>query len=340
MKSKNPSQSKMKKVLNKQERLPTNEEPLNTEEQKQNELENLNKNLMKKLYFDLFAKNSTLYQDEDLSFENFIFKFYTLIEDTIDYTNPNYPLLLQKVDLKIKAKLKEENTLLPSMTKTEIKKELNKLSQEDEWSLIYKYKLALYEEEVKREKEEKAEKLKKYHDDLTTQIDIKKNFVDETAKAKAEMYNYDKKEKEEQLENMKIENQIMVEKLKDKFKNNPQIKDGYIKTLEDENLKLNEQNKMIVRFKLEYLMSMGDDNNTPDPLLTELVDMIMNETKLEKINKLLNCQKYKRVLDQQMEHKVKCTNRPDKMSVEERKINKELLEKSKAYFRNKKLLNK
>ena len=53
-----------------------------------------------------------------------------------------------------------------------------------------------------------------------------------------------------------------------------------------------------------------------------------------------NCQKYNRVLDQQMEHKVKCTNRPDKMSVEERKINKELLEKSKAYFRNKKLLNK
>ena len=45
--------------------------------------------------------------------------------------------------------------------------------------------------------------MKKYHDDLTTQIDIKKNFVDETAKAKAEMYNYDKKEKEEKLENMK-----------------------------------------------------------------------------------------------------------------------------------------
>ena len=45
-------------------------------ERRAKDLENLNRNLMKKLYADLYVRNLSLYQDKNLTFENFLFHFY------------------------------------------------------------------------------------------------------------------------------------------------------------------------------------------------------------------------------------------------------------------------
>ena len=50
------------------------------EKEKKDQLDNLNKNLIKKLYQDLFSQNVELYQEKNLTFENFLFDFYKDVE--------------------------------------------------------------------------------------------------------------------------------------------------------------------------------------------------------------------------------------------------------------------
>ena len=119
-------------------------------ERRAKDLENLNRNLMKKLYADLYVRNLSLYQDKNLTFENFLFHFYNDFISLLDFDNPDYKLLLERMDLVVKSKFDRENRLTSDKNKLELIKELNYLSQEDEWALIDKYKNALYEEEKAR----------------------------------------------------------------------------------------------------------------------------------------------------------------------------------------------
>ena len=73
-------------------------------ERRARDLDNLNRNLMKKVYADLYTKNVGLYQEKNLTFENFLFHFYTGFESLIDFENPNYKLLLDRMDLIVKSK--------------------------------------------------------------------------------------------------------------------------------------------------------------------------------------------------------------------------------------------
>ena len=68
------------------------------------------------------------------------------------------------------------------------------------------------------------------------------------------------------------------------------------------------------------------------PAITE---QIINENKIEKIKKGIARIKYQKELVDQMDYAIRNSERPSKMSVEERKINKDLLEKAKAYFNKK-----
>ena len=205
---------KQPKVKTKKTALEKKQEEEIKQMEHQKELENLHRNLIKKIYADLYIKNCDLYQEKNLTFENFIFFFYKDIEESLDFNNPDYQNLLLKMDLKVKEKLNEENKLNSDLNPREKKNYINKLSRDDEWALIYNYKKALYEEQKKREKIEKEENIKKYFNELDNQINFKKNYVDEKQKRNDEIYLYDEKEKKENLEKLKIENLKKIELLK------------------------------------------------------------------------------------------------------------------------------
>ena len=116
------------------------------------DLDNLNRNLMKKVYADLYTRNVQLYQEKNLTFENFLFHFYSDFEALKDFENPNYKLLLERMDLIVKSKFDRENRLNSGKNKKELIKELNYLSQEDEWALIERYQRAKFDEEEEKKR--------------------------------------------------------------------------------------------------------------------------------------------------------------------------------------------
>jgi hypothetical protein len=329
-------QSKVK--TSKKTALEKKQEEEAKEFERQKELENLQRNLMKKLYADLYMKNIDLYQEKNLTFENFIFYFYRDIEETLDFNNPDYQNLFLKMDLKIKEKFNEENKLNSDLNPREIKNYINKLSREDEWALIYNYKKALHEEEEKRKKIEKEENIKKYHNELENQINFKKNYVDEKEKRNDEIYLYDEKEKKENLEKLKIENLKKIEFLKKNIKNKNILSD-YILKLDNENLNLNENNKDLITFKINYLLEINNEEAQNNNEINENLDFIINENKLEKINNIISTIKYHKELKNQIDEQIKRTERPDQMNNEERKFNKDLLNAAREYFNKKHQLN-
>ena len=66
-----------------------------------------------------------------------------------------------------------------------------------------------------------------------------------------------------------------------------------------------------------------------------MIKRIVDEKKLEKIKKLVFAEKYQKELTEHMDYVIRNSGRPDKMSVEERKINKKLLDEAKKYFNQK-----
>ena len=195
---------------NNQIRTQSAEDPLNKSQEtsktqkRAKDLDNLNRNLMKKIYADLYTKNVQLYQEKNLTFENFLFNFYLDFESLIDFDNPNYKLLLERMDLIVKSKFDRENRLTSGKNKNELIKELNFLAQ------IEKYHKAKFDEEEANKKKEKKERHKKYLNDLNENIIKKKNFVDPIEKKKNEIYLYDQREKEKKLEETKIQNQEKI----------------------------------------------------------------------------------------------------------------------------------
>ena len=329
---------KQPKVKTKKTALEKKQEEEIKQMEHQKELENLHRNLIKKIYADLYIKNCDLYQEKNLTFENFIFFFYKDIEESLDFNNPDYQNLLLKMDLKVKEKLNEENKLNSDLNPREKKNYINKLSRDDEWALIYNYKKALYEEQKKREKIEKEENIKKYFNELDNQINFKKNYVDEKQKRNDEIYLYDEKEKKENLEKLKIENLKKIELLKKNIKNKNILQD-YIIKLDNDNLNLNENNKDSIKFKINYLIEINNEEAINNNEINESLENIINENDIDKIKNIIRRIKYHKDLKNQMDEQIKRTERPDQMNNEERKINKDLLNAAREYFNKKHQLN-
>ena len=149
------NQNNIIKTQSREDALNKSQETSKTEKRAK-DLDNLNRNLMKKIYADLYTKNVQLYQEKNLTFENFLFNFYLDFESLIDFDNPNYKLLLERMDLIVKSKFDRENRLNSGKNKNELIKELNLLAQEDEWALIEKYNKAKFDEEEEKKKKKKA----------------------------------------------------------------------------------------------------------------------------------------------------------------------------------------
>ena len=320
-------------VLN-QEHL--NESTMTTKSQKRSrELDNLNKNLMKKVYTDLYIRNIELYQEKDLTFENFVFHFYLDFEKQLDFENPDYNLLLERMDLIVKSKFNRENKLTSDKNKRELTQELNLLCQGDEWGLINRYRNALYLEEEEKNKKLKGKKKVKYFNELDNQINSKKNYVDPIWKKKNEVYLFDEKENIKNLENQKIQNQDKLISLRKNNKNPKCITTNYLNYLEKENFNINNNNKDLITYKIDKLMEINDEKFLDDKLLPLTIEQIIYEKDLDKIKKGLKQLDYQKDLISQMDYVIRHTERPCKMSVEERKINKDLLEAAKNYFKQK-----
>ena len=304
-------------------------------EKRARDLENLNRNLMKKVYVDLYTKNIGLYQEKNLTFENFLFHFYTDFESLIDFDNPNYKLLLDRMDLIVKSKFDRENRLNSGKNRNELIKELNYLSQEDEWALIEKYQKAKFDEEEERKKKKKIEDHQNYLKSLDEDIIKKKNYINPIEKKKDEIYLYDQREKAKKLEEMKIQNQEKIIAIKKNIINYKSITMEHLNLLEKENFDINEDNKQLICYKIDFFQRINDLKYLNEEKLPALVDRIVEEKNLEKIKKLVFAEKYQKELTEHMDYIIRNSGRPDKMSVEERKINKKLLDEAKSYFNQK-----
>ena len=299
------------------------------------DLDNLNRNLMKKVYADLYTRNAILYQEKNLTFENFLFHFYPDFESLKDFENPNYKLLLERMDLIVKSKFDRENRLNSGKTKNEIVRELNYLAQEDEWALIDKYQKALFDEEEEQKKKNKILNHKKYLNDLNEDIQKKKNYIDPVQQKKNEIYLYDQKEKEKKLEQTKILNQERILAIRKNIMNDKCITYELLNKIEKDNFDINEDNKNLICYKIELLEKINDIKYLNEENLKPLIERVIEEKKLEKIKKLVEAHKYQKILTEHMDKTIRNSERPNKMNVEERKLNKELLEKAKAYFNQK-----
>ena len=304
-------------------------------ERRAKDLENLNRNLMKKLYADLYVNNIDLYQEKNLTFENFLYHFYRDFESLLDFENPDYKLLFNRMDLVVKSKFDRENRLNSGKNKLEILKELNYLSKDDEWALIDKYKQALYEEEEAKLKKEKEINHKKYLNDLDNQINERKNYVDPIEKKKAEIYLFKEREEKKKLEQKKIENQEKLIALRKNIINYKCILPEYLNKLEKDNFDINENNKDLICYKIDYLIGINNEKSLDNINLPVYTEQIINEKDLDKIKKGVAHIEYQKELIDQMDYAIRHSERPSKMSIEERKINKDLLEEAKKYFNQK-----
>jgi len=326
---------------NKQNQTQVKEDNLNKSiettktERRAKDLENLNRNLMKKIYADLYTRNIKLYQEKNLTFENFLFHFYNDFESLLDFENPDYKLLLERMDLIVKSKFDRENRLTSDKNKLEIIKELNYLSQEDEWALIDKYQKALYEEEKVKLEEQKKLDHQKYLNDLDNQIISKKNYVDPVDKKKQEIYLFKEKEAKRLLEETKIKNQEKLISLRKNIINYKCISVEYLNKIEKDNFDINENNKELICYKINFLIEINNEKYLNKENLPTITEQIISENNLDKIKKGMGVIKYQKELIDQMDYAIRNTERPSKMSVEERKINKDLLEAAKKYFNQK-----
>ena len=299
------------------------------------DLDNLNRNLMKKVYADLYTRNVQLYQEKNLTFENFLFHFYSDFEALKDFENPNYKLLLERMDLIVKSKFDRENRLNSGKNKKELIKELNYLSQEDEWALIERYQRAKFDEEEENKKKEKILNHKKYLNDLNEDIIRKKNYIDPVQKKKNEIYLYDEKEAAKKLEQTKILNQEKLLAIKKNIINNKCITMEILNKIEKDNFDINEDNKDLICYKIDFLEKINDIKYLNEENLPALTERIIEEKKLEKIKKLVFADKYQKELTDHMDKTIRNTERPNKMSIVERQLNKKLLDEAKAYFNQK-----
>lgn len=325
----------MKGKASKAKAKQSKEEKLKIEYERSKEIDNLNRNLMKKLYADLFVRNADLYQQKSLTFENFLFHFYKDFENMLDFESPNYPLLLDRMDLLVKSKVELEADINSLQNPRHLVQAFNKLSQDDEWALIDKYQKELYLKEQEAQKKAEEDKKKTYLEDLDRQIKDKKAYKDPVEQRKSDMYSYDEKENKAKIERAKLVNFRRINALKKNIVNNIAILPQFLDQLEKANFNLALSDLDVLDYKLKFL----EDANTVEAMLDQelplLTQQVIGERDLAMIKSSLNKLNYRKDLRKQMDANVRNAPRPDKMTPEERKINKQLLEAAKAYFNQK-----
>ena len=232
-------------------------------------LENFKKELVKQLYKDLFKLNKDLYINEDITYEFFLFHYYSIIEENINFSKPDYPGLVDKMNAII------TQNILNNKQNKEKNKEIEELYENNEWELINKYKSSLEMEKKLKEKKEREEKIKKYNEELNKQIENNKMLKNKNIKVnKEDKYLLDEKEAKKELMEIKID------KSKDKLIEN------------DKSIKRNIQEEEKIN------MNILEENIDKDEIISKMVDKIMKQKREEKIDSILNGMRSKNFIEQ------------------------------------------
>ena len=112
-------------------------------------LDNFKKELIKQLYQDLFKLIQDLFINENITFENFLYQYYSIIDKHINFDKPDYPGLVSEMNDIIKKKI------LINKKYKELNEEIEDLYQNAEWELIHKYKSSLEMESILDERKKK-----------------------------------------------------------------------------------------------------------------------------------------------------------------------------------------
>lgn len=232
-------------------------------------LNNFKKALIKQLYQDLYKLNQDLFIKENITYEFFLYEFYSIIDQNINFDKPDYQGLVDTLNDIVKKKV------LINKQNRELNDNIEDLYQNAEWELIDKYKSSLDLEKKLEEKKAKIEKMKKYKDELTKQIELNKklkkiNVIDENKPKleKQDKYLLDEKTAKKELQEMKIKE---------------------IEEKEKENNKVNGEEE------IDYSQLKGKDK---DDIITDMVNKIMKKKRAEKIDTLLNGIKSKYIYDE------------------------------------------
>lgn len=225
-------------------------------------LENFKKELIKQLYKDIYNLNKDLFINEEITYELFLFRYYSLIEKNINLNNPDYPGLVEKLNSVIK------NNILQNKQNREKNDEIEELYNNAEWELINKYKSSIEIEQRLREKKEKEKKMKNYEEELNKQIELNKI-----------------------LKNKKDEN-ILIKK-EDKFLLNESEAKKELRQIKIEQKKDEGINDKINEININNI----DEYMDKDELIAKMVDKILMKKKEEKIDNILNGIKSKYFLE-------------------------------------------
>lgn len=235
-------------------------------------LDNFKKELIKKLYQDLFKLNKDLFINENITYEFFLFQYYAIIDQHIDFNKPDYPGLVSELNEIIKKK-----TLANKQNK-ELNEEVEDMYKNAEWELIHKYKSSLEMEKLLEEKKIKKEKMKKYSDELTAQIELnkklkKKNLKEEQKIEKLDQYLLDENVAKKELQEIRIK--------QGQEKGNEQV--NYVNDNVYDNEDMNKNIKDEENFDFKLLSEKDRDE-----MITSMVDKIMKEKRAQKIDNILN----------------------------------------------------
>ena len=242
-------------------------------------LDNFKKELIKQLYQDLFKLNQDLFINENITFENFLYQYYSIIDQHINFDKPDYPGLVSEMNDIIKKKI------LINKKNKELNEEIEDLYQNAEWELIHKYKSSLEMESILDERKKKIEKMQKYNDELTKQIELNKKLKIKNNDVK----NIEKDQKIEKQDKYLLDENVAKKELQEiKIK---ECLENNIINDNDNNNNINIENNNIKENNIEKdedidLKFMSEKER--DDMITMMVNKIMNEKKAQKIDSILN----------------------------------------------------
>ncbi len=312
----------------------------------------LEKKLYQKLYYDLLTSIPVTFQENNLTFENFIYIFKDEILKKFDFKSQKqkYSNLLKEVS-QIVINRYSIYPDLRNMNPLQMKKYLYEKNLNDDWSLVNKYQTELYKEEERQKLKEIAENMKQYYNDLKQQENEKLNYAKELEEKRKKIKEELKQDEEEKIHKEKVKNDLIIKQLianeklmstlnKEKIKNmtiNEKVKEEYLKEIIKENQHLNKDNKEIVKYKINnilktqnkqmqnlnklsnyHLANLAENNlDFQNDEISKIVDRMMEESKLKKNNDLI----YNRLKDLNEE-------------IQSDKINK-IIKEEEAYNNNK-----
>ena len=307
----NPIRKKGKKEIEKEKK-----------EKRKEIIHELEKKLYQKLYYDLLTSIPVTFQENNLTFENFIYIFKDEILKKCDFKSQKqkYSNLLKEVS-QIVINRYSIYPDLRNMNPLQMKKYLYEKNLNDDWSLVNKYQSELYKEEERKKLKEIAENMKEYYNDLKQQENEKLNYAKELEEKRKKIKEELKQDEEEKIHKEKVKNDLIIKQLianeklmstlnKEKIKNmtiNEKVKEEYLKEIIKENQHLNKDNKEIVKYKINnilktqnkqmqnlnklsnyHLANLAENNlDFQNDEISKIVDRMMEESKLKKNNDLI-----------------------------------------------------